>query len=131
MEFNVKDIRTKILHPSEQVSNSRNQEQLDESFVDDSVNASLPNAIEGKIDMFIAKDNDIYSIITPVAFVSSTQSITPQTSVKVDLYIKEFSITLYTDNEENNFLKTELIALYLDEITFFYTDKVHFHSLFL
>lgn len=44
--------------------------------------------------------------------------------VKVDLFVKGFSIVLYTDNEDNNFLKTELIALYLDDITFFYTDKV-------
>lgn len=54
--------------------------------------------------------------------------IAQQTSVKVDLYIKGFNITLYTDSEQNNFLKTELIALYLDDITFFYTDKVYiFH----
>lgn len=69
--------------------------------------------------------NILLDLIHVGYLVSSTASMhPPQTSVKVDLYIKEFSITLYTDNEDNNFLKTELIALYLDEITFFYTDKV-------
>lgn len=56
--------------------------------------------------------------------VSSTELIVPQPSIKVDLYVKGFSITLYTDNEDQNCLKTELITLYLDDITFFYTEKV-------
>lgn len=46
MEFNVKDIRTKILHPSEQVSNSIKPEKLEESGSDDRPNKSLSN--EGK-----------------------------------------------------------------------------------
>ncbi len=49
MEFNVKDIRTKILHPSEEVAPSRDQENLDESLVDDCVNVDLPNTNDGKM----------------------------------------------------------------------------------
>lgn len=48
MEFNVKDIRTKILHPSEQVSNPMNEEKLEELFVDDSLNSSVPHTVDGK-----------------------------------------------------------------------------------
>lgn len=52
MEFNVKDIRTKILHPSDQVSTSKNQENLEDSFVDDSVNAPLSDTTDGKTEIF-------------------------------------------------------------------------------
>lgn len=65
-----------------------------------------------------------------VALVPFTELIIQKTSIEIDLFIKGFSITLYTDNEDNNILKTELIALYLDDITFFYSDKVtHFDEL--
>ncbi|XP_037025669.1 vacuolar protein sorting-associated protein 13B isoform X2 [Bradysia coprophila] len=103
MEFNVKDIRTKILHPSERVTNSMDQANGDDSILGESVKASIPN--------------------TDDALVSSNQRNVESTCVKIDLFVKGFSIFLYTDNEDNNLMKTELIALYLDDITFFYTDK--------
>lgn len=53
MEFNVKDIRTKILHPSEQVLNSRKPEKLEDSCPDDRPNISLAN--EG-INCFYQKE---------------------------------------------------------------------------
>ncbi|KAJ6640172.1 Vacuolar protein sorting-associated protein 13B [Pseudolycoriella hygida] len=101
MEFNVKDIRTKILHPSEDISTLRSQEKLEELFVDENVDIS-PNAVEALLP----------------------EVTTPKMSLKIDLYVKGFSITLYTDNENNTSTKAELIALYLDEIMFFYTEKV-------
>lgn len=56
---------------------------------------------------------------------SSNQLNAERTCVNVDLFVKGFSVILYTDNENNNSLKTELIALYLDDIKFSYTDVVY------
>lgn len=52
MEFNVKDIRTKILHPSEQVTNAMDQEKSDDSIVGESVATAVGNADDdGKMEI--------------------------------------------------------------------------------
>lgn len=126
MEFNVKDIRTKILLPSKQVMNSMDQDKLEDSIVGGCVSASPANTVDGKMKMKAYTAPIRFSLVSHLllALVSSDQLNAEKTYVKVDLFVKGFSIILYTDNEANNFMKTELIALYLDDITFFYTDEV-------
>lgn len=109
MEFNVKDIRTKIMNPTA----SDSVESLNEDYCQPMMNASSSTALH-KFDEFnsFSPRPSTYHILHRIA---AAKPIPPP--LMLNLFIKGLHVTFYIDdNEECNHRKTDLMSLYVDDI---------------
>lgn len=69
---------------------------------------------------FIFKDYNLNLFLAHLYYPSEITFVTK--AIKCNVYAKGIFITLYTDNEHENFIKTDVAALYIDDMLFSYDN---------
>lgn len=115
MEFNVKDIRTKLLNPTPTdhlipVQNRNNtwiSTYTVGTYKNDDI--SLQQSTMPKYDAeSLLLDNEIV-----------------KKPLKFELFVNSLNIILYQDDETRNSMKTELISLFIDDISVAFNQEVN------
>lgn len=115
MEFNVKDIRTKLLNPTPTdhlvpIQNRNNSWLSTYSVENRNDDQNMQQSIASKCD------NESLSIIN-----NNDNGKIPLT---LELFVNSLNIILYQDNETRNSIKTELISLFIDDISVAFNQQV-------
>lgn len=114
MEFNVKDIRTKLLNPKHadllvSVQHSKNSESL--GCIDNACSLNVqPNQPS----------------IASLPSQSSLDIGIKGKALSFELFVNSFNVILYQDDETRNCIKTELISLYIDDVSVAFHQQVYF-----
>lgn len=119
MEFNVKDIRSKLMSPSHSSVDSHVEVGLDHSPV------PVVTSFTSSSAFFEMGQRDAFTPTVSFYHTTNVLAVKPKPPpLMLNVFIRGVQTTFYTDtNEENNHRKTELMALYLDDISFAYNGR--------